>query len=68
LYTVETDPGYTADQVLVPLQNAILSDVASNAPKDFSGSISAEPADKIDGKLIHLMSCVLLAQHHVTRI
>ena len=62
LYTVETDPGYTADQVLVPLQNAILSDVASNAPKDFSGSISAEPADGIDGKLAHLMLCLLLAR------
>eukprot|EP00986_Skeletonema_menzelii_P008519 scaffold3622_cov144-Skeletonema_menzelii.AAC.4 len=49
LYTVETKPGYSVEQVMIPLENAILSDVASNVGSGFTGSISAKPSDEING-------------------
>ncbi|KAL7439686.1 hypothetical protein ACHAXM_006836 [Skeletonema potamos] len=49
LYTVETKPGYGVEEVLIPVQNAILADVASNVGADFSGSISAKPSDEVNG-------------------
>jgi len=49
LYTVETKPGYSVEEVMIPLENAILSDVGSNIGSGFSGSISAKPSDEING-------------------
>lgn len=49
LYTVETKPGHSVADVLIPIQNAILMDVASNVGSGFSGTISAKPMDEIDG-------------------
>jgi hypothetical protein len=37
---------------LIPVQNAILADVASNVGADFSGSISAKPSDEVNGKFV----------------
>jgi hypothetical protein len=65
LYTVETKPGYGVEEVLIPVQNAIFADVASNVGGDFSGSISAKPMDEINGKLVMFL---LLIDEYYTRL
>jgi hypothetical protein len=52
VYTVETKPGYSVEDVLMPVENAILLDVASNVGSGFTGAISAKPSDEINGKFI----------------
>lgn len=54
-YTVDTDGKIPPEEIIVPIENAILDDVAktiegSDKYSDFSGKISAAPEDYIAGK------------------